>query len=174
MSPAADPRAPYARLAVVGLICRTDVGGAGAAGDPGTGTCGVTPANGSRWLLLRRVHPFEAWDPPGGRMEAGEDLVAGVRREVLEETGLTVDVAGPCYAFLTFYQGERLLAVSMACRPASDPDVVRLEPGGAVGWRWVTGQEWGSLAAAGVSSWNAGDVKKATKAVAAVWEAVRG
>lgn len=51
--PAADPRAPYVRLAVVGLICR-----AGGGDDP-------------RWLLLHRTRPFEAWDPPGGRMEAG-------------------------------------------------------------------------------------------------------
>jgi 8-oxo-dGTP diphosphatase len=155
-TPAADPLAPYVRLAVVGLICRSDE---------------------QRWLLLHRVRPFEAWDPPGGRMEAGEDLVQAVTREVREETGLAVEVGGPCYAFLTFYKGERLLAVSMACRPVRgpsiDPDAIRLEPDGAEGWRWATGQEWETLAADGLSSWDQADVKKATRAVAAVWEAER-
>ena len=170
--PASGPHAPYVRLALVGLIRRAGEDGgaapeAGAAADQEVGA----DAGEARWLLLHRTHPFDAWDPPGGRMEAGEDLVQAVKREVEEESGLTVEVAGPCYAFLTFYKEERLLAVSMACRPAGDPDAIRLEPGGAEGWRWATGQEWEDLAGAGLSSWDPRDVKKATRAVAAVWEA---
>jgi 8-oxo-dGTP pyrophosphatase MutT (NUDIX family) len=164
-SPAADAQAPYVRVAVVGIIGRD--GGA-------DGTDGIGDPSATRWLLLHRVQPFDAWDPPGGRMEAGEDLVAAVRREVWEETGLDVEVAGPCYAFLTFYKGERLLAVSMACRAPGDPDRIRLEPEGAAGWQWATGQEWESLAAGGRSSWDAGDVKKATGSAAALWEAIEG
>jgi 8-oxo-dGTP pyrophosphatase MutT (NUDIX family) len=165
-SVAADPRAPYVRLAVVALIRRVDgvqqgraVGGAAAAA--------VAP----HWLLLHRTQPFDAWDPPGGRMEVGEDLVEAVTREVKEETGLAVDVAGPCYGYLTFYKGERLLAVSMACRPAGDPDAIRLDPDDAEGWRWATLAEWEALAERGLSSWDPKDVRKATKAVVAVWEA---
>jgi 8-oxo-dGTP pyrophosphatase MutT (NUDIX family) len=154
--PAADPQAPYVRLAVVGLICRT------------------TEAGETHWLLLHRTRPLEAWDPPGGRMETGEDLIRAVRREVEEETGLAVEVGGPCYAFLTFYKGERLLAVSMACRPVSDPDTIRLEPDGPAGWRWASRQEWEQLAADGISSWDPADVKKATRTVAALWEAEQG
>jgi 8-oxo-dGTP pyrophosphatase MutT (NUDIX family) len=107
-------------------------------------------------------------------MEAGEDLVGAVKREVHEETGLDVHVAGPCYAFLTFYKGERLLAVSMACRPACDPDAIRLEPSGAADWRWATGKEWEELAASGLSSWGPMDVKKVTRTVTALMEAEQG
>jgi 8-oxo-dGTP pyrophosphatase MutT (NUDIX family) len=107
-------------------------------------------------------------------MEAGEDLAQAVCREVMEETGLAVEVGGPCYAFLTFYEGERLLAVSMACRSSSDPESVRLEPGGAASWCWATAEEWERLAAAELSSWDPADVKKATRTVAALWEAERG
>jgi 8-oxo-dGTP pyrophosphatase MutT (NUDIX family) len=107
-------------------------------------------------------------------MEEGEDLNTAVLREVSEETGLAIQVAGPCYALLTVYKGERLLVVSMACRPLGDPDGVRLEPGGAVEWRWVSPGEWEELAAAGRSTWSALDVRRATKMVAALWEGKDG
>jgi 8-oxo-dGTP pyrophosphatase MutT (NUDIX family) len=166
--PAADPLAPYVRVALVGLIRRPgECGGAGVV----TGAAPGADVGEARWLLLHRTKPFDAWDPPGGRMEASEDLVQAVKREVEEETGLAVEVAGPSYAFLTFYQEERLLAVSMACRLAGDPDAIRLEPEAAEEWRWATVKEWQDLAAARLSSWDPKDVKKATRAVAAVWEA---
>jgi 8-oxo-dGTP pyrophosphatase MutT (NUDIX family) len=156
VEPATDARAPYARLAVVGLICRPDALG---------------HAERPRWLLLHRVTPFDAWDPPGGRMEADEDLIKAVKREVHEETGLEVEVGGPCYAFLTFYKGERLLAVSMACRPLGEADDVRLEGDDVAGWRWVDTAEWETMAAAGVSSWGLEDVRRATRMAISLWEA---
>jgi 8-oxo-dGTP pyrophosphatase MutT (NUDIX family) len=153
---AVDPRAPYARLAVVGLIRRVD------------------GREEDRWLLLHRTQPFEAWDPPGGRMEESEDLVGAVRREVQEETGLSIGVAGPCYGLLTFYKGERLMVVSMACRPAGDPDAIVLEPDDGDAWLWATRAEWLALAEQRLSSWDPKDVLKATGAVAAVWEVEEG
>jgi ADP-ribose pyrophosphatase YjhB (NUDIX family) len=38
----------------------------------------------------RRLHP---WGPPGGDLKFGEDPVDGIKREILEETGLTVQNA---------------------------------------------------------------------------------
>ena len=90
------------------------------------------------------------------------------------EAGLAVEVAGPCYSLLTFYKGERVLVVSMACRPVGDPDLVRLEPAGAVGWRWASTGDWEELAATGRSSWNTRDVRRATKMVAVLWETEDG
>jgi 8-oxo-dGTP diphosphatase len=66
----------------------------------------VTPAYGAelavgaivvhddRLLLVRRGRGPGAgrWAPPGGRVAAGEGPIAAVRREVAEETGLTVRV----------------------------------------------------------------------------------
>ena len=148
--PAADPEAPYVRVAVVGLVRRGDSG---------------------RWLLLHRSEPTDSWDPPGGRLERGEDLSQGVTRELREETGLEVEIAGPCYAYLTVYRGERLLAVTMSCRPLSDPGRIALETGGAVGWRWVSTKEWSALAVEGRTSWSKADIIRATSAANAVWTA---
>jgi len=172
---AADPHAPYVRLAAVGLILREDGGGGLEGRDGREGRSGPDSRDGherrSRWLLLHRSEPVDAWDPPGGRMERGEDLTTTVVREVAEETGLAVQVAGPCYALLTAYKGERLLAVSMACRPVGDPDRVSLEPDGASEWQWVSAQEWEHLAANGRSSWDERDVRKATRMATILWEA---
>ncbi len=171
---APDPDAPYVRLAVVGLICRpggmagdvrADEADAVSRGDPGRDT----------WLLLRRAGAIECWDPPGGRLERFEDLADGVRREVREETGLSVLIGGPCYAYLTFHKGERLVAVSMACRvdpDGRDPDSVRPEPG-VDEWGWRTAVEWEDLARRGLSSWSPADVRLVTRLAAEVWEADR-
>ena len=46
-------------------------------------------------LIKRRFEPLQGrWSLPGGGLEVGETLEAGVAREIEEETGLTVSV-GP-------------------------------------------------------------------------------
>src|SRR5690349_2035566 len=54
---------------------------------------GAVIVSGGRALLVRRnTEPLRGeWSVPGGMLELGETLHDGVRREVLEETGLTVE-----------------------------------------------------------------------------------
>ena len=54
------------------------------------------PPSGAGVVLVKRAHEPLAgeWSLPGGALEVGESLAAGVAREALEETGLVVDV-GP-------------------------------------------------------------------------------
>ena len=54
---------------------------------------GAVIVSGHRALLVRRnTEPLRGeWSVPGGMLELGETLHDGVRREVLEETGLTVE-----------------------------------------------------------------------------------
>jgi ADP-ribose pyrophosphatase YjhB (NUDIX family) len=60
---------------------------------PLVGVGGVV-IEGGRVLLVRRgSEPLRGeWSIPGGLLECGETLAAGVARELLEETGLTVRV----------------------------------------------------------------------------------
>lgn len=113
------------------------------------------------WFLVEHGGGLEGWSPVGGRLEAGETLIAAAEREVAEETGLSIRALGPCYAYLTDWKGERLLAVTLACRLLSWPAEVRLEPEIA-GWRWATDEEWLALARAGCSWWREEDVRRGT------------
>jgi 8-oxo-dGTP pyrophosphatase MutT (NUDIX family) len=49
--------------------------------------------NGERLAFIRKPH-FEPgiWRPPGGGVKVGEEFVAGVQREALEETGLRIEL----------------------------------------------------------------------------------
>lgn len=56
---------------------------------------GAIVVHGGALLMVQRAEPPAAgkWSVPGGRVEAGEWIVDAVRREVLEETGLKIEVA---------------------------------------------------------------------------------
>jgi len=60
---------------------------------PVVGVGGVV-IRGGRVLLVRRGQPplLGEWSIPGGMLETGETIVDGVRRELLEETGVEVRV----------------------------------------------------------------------------------
>ena len=57
---------------------------------------GAVVLDGDRILLVRRGRaPLKGeWSIPGGALELGETLEAGVQREVAEETGVRVKVLG--------------------------------------------------------------------------------
>ena len=70
---------------------------------PALGVAGravVRDAEG-RILLIRRAGHLHTdpgtWELPGGKMGFGETLAGAVAREVLEETGLTVEVGRPIH-----------------------------------------------------------------------------
>jgi 8-oxo-dGTP diphosphatase len=62
---------------------------------PIVGVGAVIVTDGKVVLVKRRFEPLAGqWSLPGGRLELGETLEAGLAREMLEETGLVVEV-GP-------------------------------------------------------------------------------
>ena len=71
-------------------------------------TAGALCVENGRILLARRAEePFKGrWDIPGGFLEEGEDPVAGLRRELKEETGLDVEPQRFLGVWMDRYGGE--------------------------------------------------------------------
>lgn len=62
-------------------------------GAPVVGVGGVVIHGGRALLIKRGSAPLEGqWSIPGGTLELGESLQEGVRRELLEETGIEVRI----------------------------------------------------------------------------------
>ena len=112
---------------------------------------GAVIVDEGRVLLVRRgKEPLKGhWTLPGGMLELGETLVAGVAREVKEETGLEVEVL-ELVELLERIHRERekvqyhYVIADYLCRvtggklkAASDADAVR----------WVERAEWNSHSA---------------------------
>jgi len=47
--------------------------------------------NGDGRILMTQRRDNGKWEPPGGILELGESIIDGVRREVREETGLSIE-----------------------------------------------------------------------------------
>ena len=82
-------------------------------------------------LLIRRrsndVHKPGQWDIPGGRLELGEDPIAGLKREVLEEVGINVEIEMPIdIHHFTRDDGQKITMIIFWCKPLST-DIVLSE-----------------------------------------------
>jgi ADP-ribose pyrophosphatase YjhB (NUDIX family) len=109
---------------------------------------GAVVVRQGRVLLVRRgQEPLKGqWSLPGGLLEVGESLTAGVKREVREETGLNVEPLELIELLDRIHRdGERIryhyVIADYLCRvvdgelnAASDADAVR----------WVERAEWNS------------------------------
>jgi 8-oxo-dGTP diphosphatase len=112
---------------------------------------GAVIVDQGRVLLVRRGRePLKGqWSLPGGVLEVGESLVAGVAREVKEETGLNVEPLELIELLDRIHRdGERIRyhyviadylcrVIGGALKAASDADAVR----------WVGRPEWNSHSA---------------------------
>ena len=111
---------------------------------------GAVIVEAGRVLLVRRGNePLKGhWTLPGGLLELGESLIEGVKREVLEETGLTVEVLQLIELLDRIHRHEtrvryHYVIADYLCRvaggqlqAASDADAAR----------WVEREEWNSSA----------------------------
>jgi ADP-ribose pyrophosphatase YjhB (NUDIX family) len=112
---------------------------------PLVGVGAVVVKDGRVLLVQRGREPLKGhWSLPGGMLELGEALTAGVVREVREETGLTVEVVELVELLDRIHrEGERVryhyVIADYLCRvvggeliAASDAEAVR----------WVEHSEW--------------------------------
>ena len=111
---------------------------------PIVGVGGVVVRDNRVLLIRRGQEPLKGeWTIPGGMLELGESLKDGVKRELLEETGLRVRPIEPLLVFDRVQKnGERIqyhyVIVDFICRPAGG----RLKPASDVlDARWVLREE---------------------------------
>jgi ADP-ribose pyrophosphatase YjhB (NUDIX family) len=86
---------------------------------------GAVIIDSGRVLLVRRdAQPLKGeWSVPGGMLELGEKLRDGVRREVLEETGLVVEPTEVLDVFDSIFTDNRgrtqyhYVLIDYLCRP---------------------------------------------------------
>jgi 8-oxo-dGTP diphosphatase len=96
---------------------------------------GVVIDDDGRALLVQRRDNGH-WEPPGGVLERDETITDGLRREVCEETGLTVEPVALTGVYKNMRRG--VVALVFRCRLVSgslqeNPEVT--------GFRWVTRSE---------------------------------
>ena len=129
---------------------------------PVVGVGGVVVRDG-RALLVRRGHePRKGeWSIPGGLVELGEPLLAAVRRELLEETGLVGRVGPLVEAFDRIHRDAEprvryhFVILDFLC---TAPDGLARAGSDAEAVAWVTADELGTY---GVNPHAAAVVRKA-------------
>jgi 8-oxo-dGTP diphosphatase len=77
---------------------------------------GIVVRKDGRILAVQRRDTAQ-WEPPGGILELGETFEDGVRREVAEETGVTVEVERLTGAYKNLTRG--IVALVFRCHPVA-------------------------------------------------------
>lgn len=107
---------------------------------------------GRQVLALRREPNAprrpSCWDLPGGGYEQGEDVIAAIQREVMEEVGLIANTLNPI--FFTnkigvtegFFQGNNVFGMCYVCRKWSGEVVLSSEH---TEFKWIVPKEFLAL-----------------------------
>ncbi|QFZ23122.1 NUDIX hydrolase [Saccharothrix syringae] len=93
---------------------------------------GIVVDESGRVLVIRRRDNGH-WEPPGGVLELDETPEEGVRREVLEETGTSVEVTHLTGVYKNMRRG--VVALVYRCVPLTIPTQATAE---ATEVRWMT------------------------------------
>src|SRR5215472_10708633 len=101
---------------------------------------GAITDDDGRALLIRRRDTLR-WEPPGGVLELDEPIEAGLRREVREETGLTVEPIALTGVYKNMTRG--IVALVFRCNVISGHLAVNDE---VSGFQWATPEEVKAMA----------------------------
>lgn len=126
---------------------------------------GAVLIDGDRALVVRRAtEPLKGqWSIPGGMLEVGEKLRDGVAREVLEETGLVVEVGEVLDVFDSIFPDAEgrtqyhYVLIDFLCRPTGGTLRASSDVSDA---KWVSDGEIDSL---GMKELTVGVIRKALR-----------
>ncbi|MFJ7154486.1 NUDIX hydrolase [Streptomyces sp. NPDC101118] len=96
---------------------------------------GAVVREDGRLLAIRRADNG-TWELPGGVLELSEPPEEGVRREVLEETGIHVEVSGLTGVYKNTTRG--IVALVFRCKPAGGTERTSAE---STAVAWLTPEE---------------------------------
>lgn len=109
---------------------------------PPTVTVGGLIFNSRGQVLLVRTHKWsDLWGIPGGKIKWGEPSEMALRRELKEETNLSVDqiefvMVQDCIHSKEFYRDAHFILLNYTCRCVGEPEVKLNDE--AREFRWVT------------------------------------
>jgi 8-oxo-dGTP diphosphatase len=80
---------------------------------------------------------------PGGHIDFGENIVEGLKREVLEETGMHISVGDAFYAFdyINEIKGSHFLEIVFFAKFLDPIENIKLEPEDHSEWRWMNEED---------------------------------
>jgi 8-oxo-dGTP pyrophosphatase MutT (NUDIX family) len=85
----------------------------------------------------------DVFELPGGHVDFGEDMVAGLKREILEEFKVNIEVGDPFYAFTyrNEIKGSHSIEVGYFAHFTSPLEDIKLDPEDHSEMRWATEDE---------------------------------
>jgi len=106
---------------------------------------GVIVVHNKRVLLGKRIgsHGAGTWALPGGHLEFGESVEDCAVREVLEETGLSIEIIGQGPYTSDVFAEEQMHYITLyveARSESGEPEI--LEPHKCLAWEWF---HWSAL-----------------------------
>lgn len=106
----------------------------------------VVVRKGDRFLLVQERKHGETWYFPAGRVEPGETLTEGARREALEEGGIPVVLDGViCIEHRARPEGTARVRVIFTAHPADDRPPKSVPDDESLGAAWFTPDELATL-----------------------------
>ena len=105
---------------------------------------------GHRFLLVHERKHGSHWYLPAGRVESGETLVEGARRETLEEAGIPIVIEGILrIEHQPFQEGQARLRIIFVARPQDDTSPKRIPDEESLGAGWFSLEELNRLSLRG-------------------------
>lgn len=83
------------------------------------------------------------YELPGGHIDYGEDIVEGLKREVMEEFGVKINVGDPfsVFTYMNNIKGSHSIEVVYFAQLIDKPENIVADPEDHSGYTWVTHEE---------------------------------